>query len=188
MSSKPIYHKHHILPKHMGGTDDPSNLIRLTIEEHAAAHRKLYEEHGMIQDKLAWKGLSGMIEKQELIRILMSSSNSGPNNPMYGRSAIKEKNLKWYTNGSQTIYCAEGSQPDGYVRGRTIKNKRGPHPKEHRKKISNANKGHKHNPTRKVKSPDGTVFMSIKEAAQYCNLTVSQFRHRNVKNGLWVIL
>ena len=41
-----IYHVHHIIPKHMGGTDDPSNLTQLTIEEHAEAHRILYEEHG----------------------------------------------------------------------------------------------------------------------------------------------
>jgi len=27
-------HKHHIIPKHMGGSDDPENLIELTIEEH----------------------------------------------------------------------------------------------------------------------------------------------------------
>ena len=25
-----IHHKHHIIPKHMGGTDDPSNLITVT--------------------------------------------------------------------------------------------------------------------------------------------------------------
>jgi predicted molibdopterin-dependent oxidoreductase YjgC len=30
-------HKHHIIPKHMGGTDDESNIIELTIEEHAEA-------------------------------------------------------------------------------------------------------------------------------------------------------
>jgi hypothetical protein len=32
-------HKHHIIPKHMGGTDDSDNLVELTIEEHAEAHR-----------------------------------------------------------------------------------------------------------------------------------------------------
>ena len=53
-----IYHKHHIIPKHMGGTDDPSNLVELTVEEHAEAHRKLFEEHGRWQDELAWKGLA----------------------------------------------------------------------------------------------------------------------------------
>ena len=24
-------HKHHIIPKHKGGTDDPSNLVELTV-------------------------------------------------------------------------------------------------------------------------------------------------------------
>lgn len=53
-----ITHKHHIVPKHAGGTDDPSNLVELTVEEHAEAHRKLYEQYGRWQDKLAWMGLS----------------------------------------------------------------------------------------------------------------------------------
>jgi aldehyde:ferredoxin oxidoreductase len=64
-------HKHHIIPRHMGGTDDPLNLIELTVEEHAEAHRKLYEEHGHIEDYCAWKGLSGQMGKEEIIRLLM---------------------------------------------------------------------------------------------------------------------
>jgi hypothetical protein len=40
-------HWHHIIPKHMGGTDDPSNLIELTVEQHAEEHRKLYEKYGL---------------------------------------------------------------------------------------------------------------------------------------------
>lgn len=60
-----IYHKHHIIPRHMGGTDDPSNLIELTVEEHAEAHRKLFEQYGRWQDKIAWKALSGQISKEE---------------------------------------------------------------------------------------------------------------------------
>lgn len=60
-----IYHKHHIIPRHAGGSDDPSNLVLLTIEEHAKAHRLLYEEHGRLGDFYAWKGLSGQIDMSE---------------------------------------------------------------------------------------------------------------------------
>lgn len=65
-----LKHTHHIIPKHMGGSDDPSNLIELTVEEHAEAHRILYEKYGAEQDKLAWQGLLGMIGKEEIIHSL----------------------------------------------------------------------------------------------------------------------
>jgi hypothetical protein len=63
-----IKHKHHIIPRHAGGTDHPSNLIELTIEQHADAHRILYEEYGRNEDKWAWLGLSGQIGKDEILR------------------------------------------------------------------------------------------------------------------------
>lgn len=44
----------------------------------------------------------------------------GNKNPMYGRSAVKEKNLKWYTNGVKVIYIPEGTQPNDYQRGRKL--------------------------------------------------------------------
>lgn len=37
--------RHHILPKCMGGTNDPDNLIDLTLEEHFIAHKLLAEEN-----------------------------------------------------------------------------------------------------------------------------------------------
>jgi len=172
----------------MGGSDDPSNIVRLTVSEHAEAHRKLYEEYGRIQDKLAWQGLAGMIPKQQLIYELQSSLNTGKNNNMYGRSAISEQNLKWYTNGTKTIYRPEGDQPEGYRRGRTIVKLRGPHSKETREKIGKANKGKLHGGSTPVLSPDGTKFRSISGAAKHCNLTTSAFKYRNVLNGDWTIL
>lgn len=55
-SRKPDYrknsnlHKHHIIPKHMGGTDDDTNLTYLTIREHQLAHFLLWKIHGNIND------------------------------------------------------------------------------------------------------------------------------------------
>ena len=54
----------------MVGTDDPSNLIKLTVEEHSEAHRILFEQFGRKEDELAWKGLAGLIGKEELVRQL----------------------------------------------------------------------------------------------------------------------
>lgn len=65
-------HKHHIVPKHMGGSNDPSNIVELTIKEHAEAHRALFEQYGCIQDYLAWKGLTGCIDKEEINRNISS--------------------------------------------------------------------------------------------------------------------
>jgi hypothetical protein len=60
-------HIHHIIPKHAGGTDDPSNLIELTVKEHAEAHLWLWLKYGRWEDRLAWKALSGQIGKEEII-------------------------------------------------------------------------------------------------------------------------
>lgn len=71
---------------------------------------------------------------------------SGKNNSMFGRSAIKEQNLKWYKNldTKETIYVPEGHQPDGFVSGRLIRPHSKPRTEEHRKKISEAAKDRKH--------------------------------------------
>jgi hypothetical protein len=84
-------HIHHIVPKYMGGTDEPSNLIELTVEEHAEAHRILFEKHGRKEDELAWKGLSGIIGKKELIYELskLGGKNArklkGEEHPFFGK-------------------------------------------------------------------------------------------------------
>lgn len=89
-----IKHKHHIIPKHAGGTDDPSNIVELTVEEHAAAHKVLYEKYGRWQDELAWKSLSGMIGKEEIIRIAQSKADKTWMKTERGKEAFAKRSEK----------------------------------------------------------------------------------------------
>ena len=78
MQEKMTKHKHHILPRHMGGTDDPTNLVDLTVEEHSLAHKELWEKYGRWQDNVAWKALSGQIDKQEIIALTNAARRGKP--------------------------------------------------------------------------------------------------------------
>ena len=122
-------HIHHIVPRHMGGGDEPENLIELTVEEHALAHKKLWEEHGKEEDRIAWYALSGQMSMSEAKRQaqkagrLKGSANvkdhkSGGEACMKkhgdhirslgGKVSIHQNNMltkgywKWVTNGIKT--------------------------------------------------------------------------------------
>lgn len=82
-------HTHHIIPRHMGGSDNPTNLVELTIEEHAEAHRKLYEQHGHWQDKVAWQGLLGLINHEQIMTE-MYAARKGKGNYFYGKKHSEE--------------------------------------------------------------------------------------------------
>lgn len=73
-----MYHIHHIIPRHAGGTDDPDNLIKLTIEEHAQAHLDLFNEYGRWQDEIAWLSLTKQIDNAEATRRAQIMGNKGP--------------------------------------------------------------------------------------------------------------
>lgn len=59
-------HKHHIIPVHAGGTNDPSNLVEVSIYQHAELHRARWESLGEYEDWLAWKALSGQIGREDI--------------------------------------------------------------------------------------------------------------------------
>lgn len=62
-----IYHDHHIIPKHMGGTDDPENIVRVSVEKHAELHYQLWQDLGDYRDWLAWNGLKGLMSHDEIL-------------------------------------------------------------------------------------------------------------------------
>lgn len=86
----------------MGGTDNPSNLIELTIEQHAEVHKNLYEAHGKIEDYYAWQGLLGNIGKSEIFLGLMSSDSI--------RQRISDGVRKYWKNISEEERIARKEQ------------------------------------------------------------------------------
>jgi len=94
---------HHILPKHSGGTDDPSNLVKLTPKEHADAHLKLYEQYGKKEDLWAYKMLAkkGDVDISGVNHMYygkkrpdISKKYKGKGNPFYGKTHTEESNQK----------------------------------------------------------------------------------------------
>lgn len=112
-----IYHMHHIIPKHMGGTDDQENLIRLSIEDHAEAHRILYEQHHNEYDRVAWLALSGMITRQEAIMLTLQESgrksyHKTPNLPSIAGKALWSKpGMREHLSLKRKEQSAEGKNP-----------------------------------------------------------------------------
>lgn len=115
--SNVIYHWHHIIPRHAGGTDDPSNLVKLTIQEHAEAHRLLWEQHGRLEDKAAWVGLSGLTnelfvvgqelannaKKKQDVRAKMSSIKKNHwNTPEYRKKMLHIRSSQEYKEKCRT--------------------------------------------------------------------------------------
>ena len=87
----------------MGGTDEPSNLIELTVEEHAEAHRLLWEKYGHKQDELAWKGLAGIIGKEELLHELFVMAGKKSRPPVGHKANLGRK---WSDEVKQKISIA----------------------------------------------------------------------------------
>ena len=94
-------HKHHIIPIHAGGSDTPDNIVELDIQEHANAHKLLYEEYGRWQDKLAWVGLAKLVSKEEHTK--MFYREAGKQGAIIANSKPKKPYKKYvFKNGKPT--------------------------------------------------------------------------------------
>lgn len=152
----------------MGGSNDPSNLIELTIEEHAEAHRILFEKYGKEEDKFAWLGLSKQLSKVEILAEIRKSSDykqkhkTAVNNPEY-----KRKMSERFTGEKHPMF--------GKIHSQTAKEKI----KEARKQQT-FTKEQIEKRTKKlfksIQTPDG-IFASRKEASEYYNVDPSTINY-----------
>lgn len=175
---------HHIIPKSLNGDNNKLNLVELTAREHFICHwllTKMTEGNFKIkmthalwnmrissknQERYSTKITSRVYEKIKIdLSTWQSVKNSGKGNPMYGRSAVIENNLTWYTNGVNNVYVTKDTQPAGYEQGRFL--------------LSNYTRKR---PARPCVSPTGEIFESLQEAAEKYNITVHTLRERIRRN------
>ena len=142
------YHNHHIIPRHMNGTDDPSNLIKVNVAMHAFLHKLLWEEHSNQYDYIAWKCLSGQITNEEANRLanvhyhigrdpwnkgkkgVQQSTKKGQPRSDEEKKTISEKTKEGMKKSNKKLGAPKGTVP--WNKG----TKQSPHSDELKKKIS----------------------------------------------------
>lgn len=97
--------------------NDISNLICLSLKEHYEVH---YNQGDWLACAIMSERMKLSQEERKSIhkKAMESRDQSGERNPMYGRSAILENNMKWYNNGKIDKMFPENEQEDGFVKGR----------------------------------------------------------------------
>lgn len=124
---------HHIVPRCMGGSDEGSNLVRLTAEEHFVAHKLLVKIHPN-NGKLAFA----------MLALCMNYNGMRPNNKLFGwvRRSVAEAIRMQKTGRACPPWVAEKIR---------IANKGKKVPQERREKHSKALKGRPHTPEHNAK-------------------------------------
>lgn len=128
-SSVVYVESHHIIPRCFGGSDEKTNLVDLTPEEHYVAHLLLVKIHNY-HPKLVHAATMMCVRSK-------THGDLGRNNKLYGwlrrRLQISAKERCGTKNGSfgkpwfcnpATSECMKyipGTEPIGWVRGRTYK-------------------------------------------------------------------
>ena len=123
------FERHHIIPKSLGGSDDNSNLVKLTAREHFVAHlllSKIYPDcHKMIRAIQMMCVSSDNQERvnnrmykwlKEKFSKMMSEHQKGENNSQYGTcwvSDIKSKKSFKIKNQDLDFYLSKG-----FIKGR----------------------------------------------------------------------
>jgi hypothetical protein len=119
----------------MGGSNDASNLVEVTVTQHAMFHFCNYQLWGNEEDRLAWLGLSKISTKEEYVSQLLSLARNKALDPKVKEKRKKklqeighqqgEKNSQygkmWITDGTERgSYRINKDEPipEGFYKGR----------------------------------------------------------------------
>ena len=91
-----IRHKHHIIPKHAGGSDEENNLIEVSLTQHTMWHYANWCLWARLEDRLAYRGLGGQVQGEELSRekrLLGQIAGGKTSTPAKAEAARKNQKL-----------------------------------------------------------------------------------------------
>ena len=99
--SESTIHRHHIIPRFMGGDGEPKNLIDLSIEDHFNAHVTLASCFDKSNDFYRFNMTSANLivsylnnpEHSKQLGLYLSEIFSGEGNPMYGKRGCDNPNF-----------------------------------------------------------------------------------------------
>ena len=89
-------HKHHIIPKHAGGSDDENNIIEVSLTQHTMWHFANWCLWGRLEDRLAYRGLGGQVQGEELSkekRLLGQIAGGKTSTPAKAEAARRNQKL-----------------------------------------------------------------------------------------------
>lgn len=116
--------RHHIIPRCVGGTDTPTNLVRLSAREHYICHillTKIYDYPGLVNAAVLMGAQTGATSRlyarlREKLALQQSIGQSGENNSQFGTKWVFSEEL----NICKKIPATEGL-PEGFQPGRSKK-------------------------------------------------------------------
>lgn len=129
--------RHHIIPRHAGGTNNKENLVKLSLKDHMLAHKIRYEVHGNQYDRSAYSYMSGQFAEAKRAICAANGAKSkgrklteehkkklskpGKLNPFYGKThtfEVKQKiresatGRKWNKESREKLSKTLKSRPD----------------------------------------------------------------------------
>jgi len=97
-------HNHHLNPKHLGGTDHPSNIVKgISITRHAMFHYANWQLWGSDGDRIAYKALAGAIGKEEIVEMVLSLAGKKGGQSAKESGQLREAALKQPRHVRQAI-------------------------------------------------------------------------------------
>jgi len=182
------FEKHHIIPRCLGGSDEPSNIVRLTGREHFVAHVLLAKIHGgklwvavlrmknrNSQDKYI---NSRLYEKARICWSEWSSKNQrGENHWAYGKPSPK-RGIK-LPNRSGENHWAYGKPMAEHVKQALIAvNTGSKRTEETKKKMGEWQRGENNNMYGKKMSEEHKALLRAKADEWFKNATPEQLKER----------